>query len=137
MKHQTKIRVRFSDTDMNGHVNNAVYASYMEESRVQFFREVYPSATSGVILASLHIDYKAQTKFPEHENVVATTWISRIGKTSFDFFCEIRTEFGELLCNGTAVIVCFDYEAGRSMPIPTNIRSKLEAYFHEVIPERL
>ncbi len=132
MKHQTEIRVRFSDTDMNGHVNNAVYASYMEESRVEFFRDVCPDELLNVILASLHINYRAQMRLPHHQRVVVTTWISRIGNSSFDFFCEMRSETQELLCDGTAVIVCFDYETQQSVSIPAHIRDKLEPFYERI-----
>jgi acyl-CoA thioester hydrolase len=128
MKHQTRIRVRFSDMDSNGHVNNAVFASYMEESRVQFARDVLGDEPIRLILASLHLNYRAQAHYPENAEIIATTWISRIGNSSFEFFCEIRSLEGVLLCDGTAVTVHFDYDSQRPMPLPEKLRSLLSQY---------
>src|SRR5579875_795780 len=128
LKHETRIRVRFSDTDLNGHVNNAVYATYMEESRIAFVREVFPDDRLSLVLASLHIDYRAQTHYPEHQWVVATTWLTRIGRSSFEFYCEIRSEEGVLLCEGTAVVVNFDFVAQTSQPLSDEVKARLSQY---------
>lgn len=134
MKKQTScINVRFSDTDMFGHVNNAVYASYMEESRFAFFNEVLPDQGlhHSVILASLKLDYRAQTKYPQNGTLVATTWIQHIGNSSFTFYCVLTSEEGKLICEGTAVIVHFDFSAEKSLPLPQSVRDALQPYVED------
>nr|WP_243835086.1 thioesterase family protein [Alicyclobacillus sacchari] len=128
LKHETRIRVRFSDTDLNGHVNNAVYATYMEESRIAFVRDIFPDEKLSLVLASLHIDYRAQTYYPEHQWVVATTWLTRIGRSSFEFYCEICSEEGVLLCEGTAVVVNFDFAKQTSQPLSDEVKARLSQY---------
>jgi acyl-CoA thioester hydrolase len=128
MKHETRIRVRFSDMDSKGHVNNAVYATYMEESRIQFIQDVFGNERLELILASLHLNYRSQTRFPENTEIIATTWISRIGNSSFEFYSELRSLEGVLLCDGTAVNVHFSYKLQKAKPIPEKLRGVLERY---------
>lgn len=128
MKHELKIRVRFSDTDKNGHVNNAVYATYMEEARIDFLDTLFSQNKLGLILASSKIDYRAQTFYPEHLYVITYLWITKIGNRSFDCFCEIRSEDGKLLCDGTATVVHFDYAQARAVPLPDYVRRELEKF---------
>lgn len=129
--HETRIRIRYSDTDLNGHVNNAVYATYMEESRISFLQEVFPGQRLPLVIASLHIDFRRETRYPEHTWVVARTWLTRLGRSSFEFYCQICSEDGDVMCEGTAVVVHYDFEQRRSAPLPDWARTKLLPYVRE------
>ncbi|MCL6631555.1 MAG: acyl-CoA thioesterase [Alicyclobacillus herbarius] len=127
MRHVTTIRVRFSDTDMFGHVNNARYFTYMEEARVKFLEDVVGADELPTILASAKVDFRGQTFF--RDCVRIETWISRIGHKSFEFSYRMtRDNTGELLFEGSTVLVCYDYERMESIPIPPEWRVKLEEY---------
>jgi len=56
----TDIDVRFRDIDAMGHVNNAVYATYIEQARTEYFRDVLDADLSALatVLASLSIDFR-------------------------------------------------------------------------------
>ncbi len=129
--HETPIHIRYSDTDLNGHVNNAVYATYMEESRISFLQEVFPGQRLPLVIASLHIDFRQETRYPEHTDVVARTWLTRLGRSSFEFFCQIVSVRGEVMCEGTAVVVHYDFEKRKSAPLPDWAREKLLPYVRE------
>ncbi|WP_206832718.1 acyl-CoA thioesterase [Alicyclobacillus fructus] len=128
--HETKIHIRYSDTDLNGHVNNAVYATYMEESRISFLQEVFGQRLP-LVIASLHIDFRKETRYPEHMDVVARTWLTRLGRSSFEFYCQICSEAGEVMCEGKAVVVYYDFEKRTSSPLPDWVREKLLPYVRE------
>jgi acyl-CoA thioester hydrolase len=130
MKHRTTLRVRFSDTDMLGHVNNARYFTYMEEARVHFLEEMAGLRQVPLILASAKVDFRAQTFYGEHLTI--ESWVSRIGNSSFDVSCQMfREEDGTLVFEGVAVLVHFDYEAQRPTAIPEPLREMLVKYQDE------
>ncbi len=126
MRHLTELRVRFGDTDMLGHVNNASYFTYMEEARCDFVQAVGMTEVP-LILASAKVDFRAQTYFGDTLEI--ETWVTRIGNTSFDVANLMRNaETGAVVFEGVAVIVYFDYEEQKPKPIPDNLRKLLEQY---------
>jgi len=106
--------VRFRDLDSLGHVNNAVYSTYLEQARIAFLRPHGAEVTS-MILARVEIDFRAQVEFGE--TVEITLWPSRVGTKSFELAYEMRV--GErLVAEAKTVLVAFDYERGESKPLP-------------------
>jgi acyl-CoA thioester hydrolase len=131
VRHVSTLRVRFSDTDMFGHVNNANYFTYMEEARVRFLEEVMGADRLPMILASAKVDFRGQTYFPDVIRV--ETWVTRIGHKSFEFAYRMTREgTDDLLFEGSTVLVCYDYEGMRTIPIPDDWREKLAAYLEPV-----
>ena len=133
-KHKTPIQVRFKDTDMMGHVNNAAYATYVEYARLQYFKDVVSdgvdwSKQEGLILAKLELNFRAPLFFSEIVSVY--TRCSRIGKSSFDLEWKIVREKNskeETAAEGSAVLVCYDYATGKSVPLSEERKKKLNAY---------
>lgn len=128
MRHKTTIKLRFRDFDALGHVNNAVYASYLEQARIAFFDEVMVNCTHwmkvGLILARVEIDYKAPIR-PE-DVVFIETRISRVGTKSFEFSYRMLRNDNLLMAEAKTAIVCFDYESHRSKAIPADWRARLD-----------
>jgi acyl-CoA thioester hydrolase len=125
--------VRFRDCDPMGHVNNAVYLTYLEQARLAQWRALrlgrlpsqVPSASvpddvPGVILARAEIDYKR----PAHYGDVLEVRIglAAMGRTSFTYEYEIVDAHGQLVATARSVQVMFDYTAGRPVPIPAAMR---------------
>ncbi|SIS83417.1 acyl-CoA thioesterase [Alicyclobacillus vulcanalis] len=131
MIHETPIHIRYSDTDLNGHVNNAVYATYMEEARIAFLQEVFPGQRLPLVAASIHLDFRRETRYPEHTDVVVKSWLTRLGRSSFEFYHQITSVDGEVLCEGTAVVVHYDFETRKSAPLPDWARQALLPYVRE------
>lgn len=126
MRHTTTIPVRFGDTDMLGHVNNASYFTYMEEARVDFV-SVLGVKDVPMIIASAKVDFKAQTHYPAMLEV--DSWVVKLGNSSFHIATEMRLEETEqVVFSGLAVIVYFDYEKQRPARIPDDVRTRLEPY---------
>lgn len=127
MRHETKIAVRFRDTDMMGHVNNSMYFTYMEEARIKFIQDALRSETGQLILASAKVNYRSQTFFGQ--TLVVASWVSRIGNSSFDVSCEMRDEeTGRIAFDAVATVVYFDYEAQKSVLIPADVRERMDPY---------
>jgi acyl-CoA thioester hydrolase len=126
MRHLTELRVRFGDTDMLGHVNNASYFTYMEEARCDFVQAIGMKEVP-LILASAKVDFRAQSYFGDTLEI--ETWVTRIGNSSFDVANLMRNaETGTVVFEGVAVLVYFDYEEQKPKRIPDDLRKILEQY---------
>jgi acyl-CoA thioester hydrolase len=133
-----QLEVRFRDCDAMGHVNNAVYLTYLEESRFAHWRANglagktldsapgaggAPGEVPGVIVARAEIDYRRPAR---HGDVLRVhLGVAAIGRTSFTYEYEIVDAEGALLASARTVIVRFDYAAGRPVPISDEIRKAL------------
>lgn len=131
--HVTPIQVRFGDTDALGHVNNAVFATYAETARIEFFREqagLYsvPGDTGGFILARLAIDFRSQVKLGQQVEVRSR--IAKLGNSSITMTQQILAD-GVVAADIEAVAVSFDYEEQRPVRIPQHIRELAERQLGE------
>ncbi|HEY2956461.1 MAG TPA: thioesterase family protein [Candidatus Eisenbacteria bacterium] len=121
---------RFRDTDAMGHINNAVYVTYLEVARQEYWRaysgdEDYSRVP--FILAGVHIDFRSEALVSERLEIgIRCDWI---GTKSFAFGYQIREpRSGRRVVEATSVQVCYDYAAKRSVPVPETMRAKLEAF---------
>ena len=129
-RHRTRLDVRLGDLDPFGHVNNAVVATYVEQGRVLYLRDVLGTGVDPVsmpfILAMLKIDYVAQILFSDPVEV--ETRVDWIGRTSIHMSHHLTGQGGRELARSEAVLVAFDYEVEKPMPVPDNWRSTMVAY---------
>ena len=119
--------VRFNDLDAFGHVNNAVYSSYLEDARNAFMRDAGLVETVEdivMILARVEIDFRAQVGVGEELEVGIRA--SRFGTKSFDFEYEIRSG-DRVVANAKSVQVGFDYDSNTTIAIPDTWREVLAA----------
>jgi len=117
--------VRFRDLDPMGHVNNAVFLTYLEQARISFFAEL-GAVTSldemNMILARVEIDFKAPVRLGQEVEISVRA--GRFGTKSFDLEYELRVD-GALVAQATSVQVAYDYERGEPVPVPSEWREKL------------
>lgn len=117
-----------------GHVNNANYLTYIELARVKYFEEVVGtdkkwSQQVGIILARIEIDYKAPVFL--HDSIAVYTRCSRIGTKSLTLDWAIAREKSgseEVVAQGIAVLVCYDYAREETIPIPVEQRKAIERF---------
>jgi acyl-CoA thioester hydrolase len=126
-----RLEVRFRDCDPLGHVNNAVYLTYLEQARFFHWRALWgfgleglPADEPGVILARAEIDYKRPARYGDVLEIRID--LERIGRTSFTYAYEILDGAGHLVASARTVQVMYDYAAGRPVPVPDSVRAKLE-----------
>jgi acyl-CoA thioester hydrolase len=128
-----EVTVPWRDLDAAGHVNNAVYLSYMEAARVEaYFRAAGRDPSTAkpedldIILARTTIDYRSPATFAEVVRV--SVWPTRVGDSSFALRYEMREKrSGRLVAEAESVQVCFDYAAQRKKRVPERLRAALEA----------
>lgn len=127
--HETKIEVAFRDIDAMGHVNNAVYLSYLETARIKFMmalHEVPDLQQLPIILAEMRIRYQAPALF----GAVLTvgSGVSRLGNKSFDMAHEIVGGNGRVIAVARSILVTYNYTIRQTIPIPDGLRHQLAAY---------
>ncbi|MHB1262394.1 MAG: acyl-CoA thioesterase [Thermoplasmatota archaeon] len=110
------VEVRFNDLDGLGHVNNAIFLTYLEHCRMRFFTEEAGSRSERdfpFILAHAALDYKAPVKMGA--SPLVKMWTSRIGGKSWDFDYEIKdAKTGVVYATGKTVQVAYDYQLEKS-----------------------
>jgi acyl-CoA thioester hydrolase len=124
-----RLEVRFRDCDSMGHVNNAVYFTYLEQCRLTFWRQLTGegSPLSRVIVARAECDYRAPALFGDQLEIRLV--VGDIGRSSFSLLYEIvKLETGTRVAEGRTVMVTYDYAAGKSVPVPDSTRELLTRF---------
>lgn len=135
-----QLEVRFRDCDPMGHVNNAVYLTYLEQARFHHWRAsglatrtisrapeagaAAPADIPGVIVARVEIDYRKAAKYGDLLRI--DLGVAAIGRTSFTYEYEIRDAGGAMVATAKTVIVRFDYAAGKPVPITEEVKAALQ-----------
>ena len=114
------VEVSFRDIDSMGHVNNAVYMTYMETARVKYLHELVQRAginELGMVVAEAHVTYKSPALWGEQLTV--GLGISRFGSKSFDYVYRIDSQNdGRLVVEGKTIQVAYDYTAAQPVTVP-------------------
>jgi acyl-CoA thioester hydrolase len=120
-------RVRFRDLDAMAHVNNAVFATYVEQARIEYLRHLAlldGPLYAGMILARLEIDFVAPGE-PDGEVEIGVR-PARSGTKSFELEYELRQGEREV-ARARTVLVAYDYDRAQSVPLPDRWRERLAA----------
>ena len=127
MTHEKAVEIRWSDVDAYQHVNNAVYATYLEECRDEWVERALGEVGDSwdLVLARVAIDFRRELRLEDEEVVVSCT-LARIGNSSLTLREEVRTRDGELSAEAEAVLVARDRELGRSRPLTDAEREAFE-----------
>jgi acyl-CoA thioester hydrolase len=125
--HEKQIEIRWRDQDAYGHVNNAVYLTYLEEVRDEWLERALGDSGDawGYVTARVAIDFRRELT-QDDDAIVARLWLTRIGTSSVTTREEIVTIGGELAAEAEAVLVARDTETGRSRPLSDAERAALE-----------
>jgi len=119
---------RFRDTDAMGHINNAVYVTYLEVARQEYWRTLDGTQDYRrvpFILAHVTIDFRSEALV--NESLLLGCRCVRIGGKSFNFEYEIRErESGRLVVEASTVQVCYDYGRKATIPVPEDLRRAME-----------
>ena len=130
-----RLTVRFRDCDPLGHVNHAVYLTYLEQARFTFWRAQLgmrdPAGggtrdihNPGFILARAEVDYRSQARYGDELEVRLS--LDRVGRTSFTYVYELVGVPSErLVANAKTVLVRFDYALQKPVPIDDELRARL------------
>lgn len=128
MRQEKRIEIRWRDVDAYMHVNNAVYATYLEEVRDALLRGVLDTAGDpwDWVLARVAIDFRRELRL-EDETAVAWCEVARVGTSSVTLREGVRAGAGWVAAEAEAVVVAWDRESGRSRPLTDSERAAFEA----------
>jgi acyl-CoA thioester hydrolase len=118
------VTVAFRDLDALGHVNNAVYLTYFEHARIGYGLKLMTTdspAAIPFIVAEATVTYLRPAYYGDQLEVGVR--VREIGTKSFVMeYSLFRPASSEVVARGRTVQVWFDYEAGRSIPVPDSFR---------------
>jgi len=115
--------VRFRDLDAMGHVNNAVFATFLEQARIAFLSP-QGAEVANMILARLEIDFRSPAEVGE--TIEISVRPTRVGRKSFELSYELHTG-GRLVAEAKTVLVAYDYEQAQAVDIPDEWKERLAA----------
>ena len=123
-------RVAFRDLDYFRHVNNAAYITWTESLRIEYMVEVLGvplDARIGIIMASQQFDYKYAVSYGEE--ILVGCRVPKLGTKSFVLEFEVWSSTAhKLAAHGFNTIVAYDYQEQRSVAIPPEWRTTIEAF---------
>jgi acyl-CoA thioester hydrolase len=122
--------VAWGDMDSFGHVNNVVYFRYFENARVEYFRRIgwweYMTETGiGPIVASTQARFRRPVAYPE--TLLAGAKVISFGTDRFTIrHVLVSRSKGEMVTEGEAVVVSFDYRGNVKVDVPVELRRRIE-----------
>jgi acyl-CoA thioester hydrolase len=125
--HEKEIEIRWRDLDAYGHVNNAVYLTYLEEARDEWLTDALASDGDAwdYVLARVAVDFRRELR-QEDDRVIARCALASLGTSSLRTREELLTIAGELAAEAEAVLVARDRATGRGRPLSERERTALE-----------
>ena len=132
------IEVRFRDLDGMGHVNNAVYLTYLEIARAHYWRALgeneWPRLRTYVV-ARAEIDYRRPAALGD--DLVCHVRVASFGGRSFTMeYLLVDRRSGGTIANARTVQAMYDYEAGTSRPLDDKVKEAIRRFEGRLIPER-
>lgn len=123
-------KVRFSDTDIQGHVFNANYFVYFDDAVTDYLEALglpYQEITGrghDLVLVRAECDFRSSGAFGE--TLLSGVRVSRLGNTSITFGLRVEEEkTGRVVAEGLEVYVVLDHESRRPTPVPDYLRDAI------------
>jgi YbgC/YbaW family acyl-CoA thioester hydrolase len=133
VRHVHPVQLRFADLDLLGHVNNVRLMEFLQEARVALLRQVGRDAGRAIgdehadysqVVARSEVDY-VRPLFLSEEPVTVSTWVERIGGSSYTLRHEVLDQQGALAARARTVLVVVGAGGTSSLPIPDDLRAAL------------
>lgn len=122
------VSVRFSETDMFGHLNNTVTFTYSEYARIEYFKHLglmsNPSNSQGEtikVVADLQCDYLKQVFFDEKLDIYVKA--VSVGTSSVDIHYMTKNENDEIVFTGRGSVVQINRNTGKGEPWTDKVKS--------------
>jgi acyl-CoA thioester hydrolase len=125
--HEKPIEIRWRDVDAYGHVNNAVFLTYLEEARDEWLERALGAEGDAwdYVIARVEVDFRRELTL-EDDRIVSRCALHSLGTSSIRTREELRTLGGEVAAEAEAVLVARDRETKRSRPLSARERAALE-----------
>lgn len=132
------IEPRFRDTDAMGHVNNAVFVTYLEIARQEYwarFRSAGDYSNVPFVVARVEIDFQSPVKVGEVVRAyLRTRYVSRSSFSMVYALHDLAT--GRPVAEAETILVTYDWDHERSMPVPEWVKLGLSQVEGAPLPSR-
>jgi acyl-CoA thioester hydrolase len=122
-----EIAVAWGDMDAFRHVNNTVFARWLETARIAYFERagLLDRGPAAPILARQAIDFRKPVTYPDVVDVEVR--VPQLGTTSFQMRYRVHSRLQRaLVAEGESIVVWFDYDAGAKVPLPDELRATIQ-----------
>ncbi len=130
---ETKVRVRYAETDQMGYVYYGNYATFYEVGRVELFRNLGFSykalEDSGIMMPVLELHSKFLKPAKYDEEITVKTYLSEKPSVKIRFDYELFNQGGELLNKGYTTLVFVDMKRNKPCMAPPDFLARLHQYF--------
>jgi acyl-CoA thioester hydrolase len=120
-----EVSVRWRDTDALGHVNNAVYLTYLEEARDAFYERALGDPI--YVVVRLEIDFRAEVRHADR-TVRVEIAVERLGTSSLTTREILRTAEGTVAAEARVTTVRWDQQARAAVPFSDEQRTRLAEF---------
>ena len=130
------ITVRFRDVDAMGHVNNAVFLTFLESARIAWWLHLTHSTdlhALSMILARTEIDYRSPAAYAEE--LVVGVRCAGVRRSSVTVESVIVARDGRVVAESRQVLVHYDYASQKARPLTEERRQQLLAQDPELVIE--
>jgi acyl-CoA thioester hydrolase len=118
-----EVAVRWRDTDALGHVNNAVFMTYLEEARDALYARVL-GAEPIYVVVRVEADFRAEIRYSDRR-VTVRLEVERVGETSLTTRETIITPAGDVAAEARVVTVRWDAVSRTPVPFSPAERARL------------
>jgi acyl-CoA thioester hydrolase len=122
---QTFDKIRYVDTDRQGHVNNAAFSTFLETGRVEFLYSPQKSVAAdnaSFVIVNLRLKFVAEVNWPGKIDI--GTGVTRVGNSSVNLHQGLFQD-GRCVATAETVIVQIDDDSRKSYPLSDNARAFL------------
>ena len=122
--YSTPIELRFSDLDAYGHVNSAIYFTYLETARVKLFHDFFREVSKqGIFTVVARAECEFKIPITLYDEVIVTLWVAKTGRSSFDLEYRLHDSTEKTFATARTTMVCFDSINNTTIPIPESLKA--------------
>ncbi len=125
--HRTYDKIRYGDTDRQGHINNAMFVRFYETSRAEVLYDsnnLIHDDEGSFVIANLTVDFLKEIHWPGHVEIGLK--VTRLGNSSITFL-QALFQNNELVSTSTSVIVHVNNQTKKSAPLNEHARHYLSS----------
>lgn len=128
--HETKIRIRYGETDQMGVVYHGNYSNFLEIGRIEWLRNLGVSykqmELDGIMLPVISLSLKYKKSACYDDVITVKTCLKKTPTATIEFDYEITNEAGEILTLGNTILAFINMETNRPTRCPKFILDKLQ-----------
>lgn len=120
----TPIEIRFSDLDAYGHVNNALFFTYLETARIKLFQQHFGAFLDNELMflvVRAECDYRLPIEL--NDPLQISVYTDQVRHSSFDFSYRMYDGAGKVFAEAKTVMVCYDPKIKKPVAIPPKIKA--------------